>query len=165
MATTKKTSVKKTVAKNSPIPDQRTLLATNAASAITDAISRSYKASRGKGNDGKITVNVHVGDIIMMGFDEAIDAEEWGMRENNTEIIDGSGKTGKSRRGTKAEPVDPDANRKITREIKLRKGSLEFNAREDSAPAAEKSVKKVARKSSVKRGPSTKKTVRKSVRK
>ena len=74
-----------------------------ATAAVTEATSRITKAGFGKSADGKITVHVHIGDVIMMGFDEAIDAEEWGMRENNTEII------GVSTKGIKASAADPEA--------------------------------------------------------
>ena len=86
----------KRVTKKSSQSDGKTDLAIKATAAITEAISRSTKAGFGKNADGKITVHVHIGDVIMMGFDEAIDAEEWGMRENNTEIIGGSAKGKKS---------------------------------------------------------------------
>jgi len=93
-----------------------------------------------------MTVHVHIGDVIMMGFDEAVDAEEWGMRENNTEIIGGKGAKGRSSQGLDADAL-AEKNRKISRSIKFKKGSLELNASENSEPAKKRiSTKKPASK-------------------
>lgn len=148
----------KRVTKKSSQSDGKTDLAIKATAAITEAISRSTKAGFGKNADGKITVHVHIGDVIMMGFDEAIDAEEWGMRENNTEIIGGSA------RGKKATAADPEAqsdnNKKTLRKINFRKGNLELNATENSEPVFKKVVAKKAARSTLAKK-SAKKTAKK----
>lgn len=133
------------------IPKKMTLnnnaeLITKTTTAITQAIARSQL----KGNkDEKISIHIHIGDIVMMGFDEAIDAEEWGMRENNTEIIDG-----KSRSGHKANAGDSNANenknRKISRTINFRKGAIALNAIENSEPALKNASKKTPSKRIIK---------------
>lgn len=150
---TRRTAAKKTVRKASKT-DDRADLASKAASAITEAISRSSKGKLGKGADGKITVHVHIGDVIMMGFDEAVDAEEWGMRENNTEIIGG-----KTAKGRKSQGLDADAqaekNRKITRRVNFRKGSLQLEATENSEPARKSPARK---RPATKKKPATRKT-------
>lgn len=137
---TRRTAAKRTVRKTAK-SDDRADLASKAASAITDAIARSNKGKVGKGADGKITVHVHIGDVIMMGFDEAVDAEEWGMRENNTEIIGGKAAKGKAAQGLDAD-ARAEKNRKITRKVNFRKGSLQLEATENSEPARKSSAKK-----------------------
>lgn len=126
--------------------------ATQAAYAITQAIARSGKFGN---TDGKINIHIHVGDVILIGFDEAIDAEEWGMRENNTEII--GGKASKAKSAVDSNKNNNENNeKKIARSINFRKGALELIAVENSEPAS-KTVRNT--KSSTAR--SVKKTVRK----
>ena len=84
--------------------------------------------------------------MSMMGFDEAIDAEEWGMRENNTEIIGGKAPAAGVRKNSSAD-VDPNENKKISRSVNFKKGALELNATEHSEPAkgaapAKKAIRK-----------------------
>ena len=93
--------------------------ATKTAASITEALTRSGQFNH---SDGKVNVHIHVGDIILIGFDEAIDAEEWGMRENNTEIIGGKASAAKARKNNKTE-TDPNENKKISRSINFKKGS------------------------------------------
>ncbi len=137
---TKRTLTKPTTRKQPVRPEE---LAVSTATAVTNAIARSKKLGAA---DGKINIHIHVGDVILIGFDEAIDAEEWGMRENNTEIIGG-----KPAKGRTAQVVDADAeanqNKKISRSIQFRKGALALSALENSEPASPSSSKKrVARK-------------------
>lgn len=139
MATARK-AARKTVSKAKKSDDHADLAA-KAASAVTNAIAQSSKGKLGKGTEGKVTVHVHIGDVIMMGFDEAVDAEEWGMRETNTEI---NGK--KSGKGKNILGLDADAlaekNRKISRAINFKKGNLQLNAIENSEPARKKTATK-----------------------
>ena len=121
--------------------DNITEFATKTAASITQAISRSGQL---KDLDGKVNVHIHVGDIILIGFDEAIDAEEWGMKENNTEINGASKSTAKQRQKLNAEPTD---NKKTSRSVSFKKGALELNATEHAEPfkksaATKKSVRK-----------------------
>ena len=135
MATARK-AAKRTVSKTTE-GDNRTDLAAKAATAITAAIAQSKKGLGSKASDPKMTIHVHIGDVIMMGFDEAVDAEEWGMRENNTEIVGGKAKKGRANQGLDADAL-ADKNRKISRSIKFKKGALELNANENSEPARKK---------------------------
>lgn len=126
--------------------DTRTDVAARAAAAVTQAISKAAKGSRGLGREGKMNVHVHLGDVVMMGFDEAVDAEEWGMRETNNEVV-GGGKGGKGRAdsGLDADARD-EKNRKVSRQIRFRKGALQLDATERSAPASKKTSKKTKKK-------------------
>ncbi len=89
-----------------------------AAQSIAQAVT-----GRRKGSEG-ISIHVHVGDLFLIGFDEAIDAEEWGAREVNH---DGAG--GVSAR-QEAEP-----ERKTKRRLSVRKGDVHLTADEDAEPA------------------------------
>lgn len=111
------------------------------AKAIASAIAKVRKASGKRGGDDA-DIHVHVGDVVMMGFDEAVDAEEWGARETNHER--GAAK-GRGRAGRNADPED-EKNRKVHRSITLRKGAMKLQAVERSQPAKKKAAKKSARK-------------------
>ena len=104
--------------------------AVKTAASVTDAVSRHHQFGQ---SDGKINVHIHVGDIILIGFDEAIDAEEWGMRENNTEIIGGKG-TSRQQKLTASRDSDPNENKKTSRSVSFKKGALQLNATEHSEP-------------------------------
>lgn len=128
-------SAAKKVIKKTPAINRQTenitSFATKTAASITEALTRSGHFNH---PDGKVNVHIHVGDIILIGFDEAIDAEEWGMRENNTEIIGGKAPGAGARRNNKAE-ADPNKNKKISRTVNFKKGELQLNATEHSEPA------------------------------
>ena len=112
--------------------------AVNTAAKIAETFSKSAKLDSA---DGKINIHIHVGDIILIGFDEAIDAEEWGMRENNTEIV---GKSGVASKG-KASPTanaDPVDNKKTARSVSFQKGNLKLNATEHAEPLNTKASSK-----------------------
>ena len=122
--------------------DKRTEVAARAAAAVTHALGKAAKGKAGLGKDGKMNVHVHLGDVVMMGFDEAVDAEEWGMRETNNEVV------GRARGGKGRAQADLDADaqaekdRKVKRQIRFRKGALQLDALEHSAPARKKTAKK-----------------------
>lgn len=139
MASRKRTPPKTVAKRNNS--NQKTDLATKAASAVANAISQANKGKLGKNSDGKVTVHVHIGDVIMMGFDEAVDAEEWGVTEKNTEIIGGRRSKGSVARGLDADGL-AEKNRKIVRSIRFKKGALELDATENSQPASKKLPKK-----------------------
>ena len=145
---TKKHAPKKTISKTIK-SDSRTELASKAVSAITAAITQSKNGLSSNVTDPKMTINVHIGDIILLGFDEAIDAEEWGMRENNTEII--GDMAGKEKSGQSSEAdASASENRKISRSIKLKKGSLELVANENSVPSKKSSrAKQIVKKTGI----------------
>lgn len=120
------------------------------AKAVAAAIAKARKAAGKRGDDADI--HVHVGDVVMMGFDEAVDAEEWGARETTHELAGGKGRRG----GRAADPQD-EKNRKVHRTITLRKGPLKLQAVERSQPvrkkkAAKKAVAKAAKKPGKKAG-------------
>lgn len=156
---------KKKSTKQSPRPtaarptakNKQTSLAVRAAKAVTDAIAKSKKGSGKRGKDDGADIHVHVGDVVMMGFDEAVDAEEWGMRETNNEFAGKAGGRGKAaKRDT---DVQDEKGRKVRRSITLSKGKLKLQATERSEPAKKKkAAKKVTKQAAGK--PSTKKAKR-----
>ncbi|MFM7077461.1 MAG: hypothetical protein ACKO3G_15560 [Planctomycetaceae bacterium] len=117
------------------------------AKAIASAIAKARKASGKRGGDDA-DIHVHVGDVVMMGFDEAVDAEEWGARETNNELGVAKGRRGRSAR--EADPQD-EKNRKVHRTITLRKGALKLQAVEKSQPAKKKRAAKKAAKKKARR--------------
>ena len=135
---------KKPAARKKSTKAPQTDVAARAAAAVTHALGKAVKGKAGLGKDGKMNVHVHLGDVVMMGFDEAVDAEEWGMRETNNEVV-GRGRGGKGRGET---GLDADAraekDRKVKRQIRFRKGALQLDALEHSAPAKKKAAKKKA---------------------
>lgn len=137
---------KKKSAKKSPPRNGKQALAARAARAVTDAIG---KAKKGRGADD-MDVHVHVGDVVMMGFDEAVDAEEWGMRETNNEA---GGRAAGRGRGKAARDTDAqdEKNRKVHRTISLRKGPLSLKAVDRSEPAKKKAAKSGAKKTAKKK--------------
>jgi len=112
-------------------------LAAKTAKAVKTAIAKATKAGRGRNDD--MDVHVHVGDVVMMGFDGAVDAEEWGMRETNNEIA-GKSRGGRGR-GRDADAQD-EKGRNVQRTIRYKKGSLKLEAVERSQPARKKAAKK-----------------------
>jgi hypothetical protein len=104
-----------------------------AAAEITASITRELKGVyAGKAMP---TINVHVGDITLIGFDEAIDAEEWGMRETNVEAggaqagaatLEGAAKLYKAKHGHEGAHV--------SRKLDLKKGSVVIVMSEESTP-------------------------------
>lgn len=148
MSKAKKKSTAKSAARKAGQPSataKQMALAARAAKAVTKAISQSKKGSGKRGKDD-MDIHVHVGDVVMMGFDEAVDAEEWGARETNNEVAGKAGGRGKAAR-READPQD-EKGRKVRRSITLNKGKLKLQAVERSEPAKKK---KVARKSATKK--------------
>lgn len=78
-------------------------------------------------NSDGLTIHVHVGDLFLIGFDEAIDAEEWGAREVNND----SGSLAKAARAKR----DAEPERKTKRRLSLRKGNVLLTADEEAEPA------------------------------
>jgi hypothetical protein len=148
--TKSKTAASSKTGRGAKHSDAQLKLATMAAAKVTEAISKSAKATGKAGRKAGMNIHVHVGDVVMMGFDEAVDAEEWGMRETNNEIAGGKPARGRAAAG------DPDAqdekNRKVQRSIRLRKGQLSLEAVENSRPArSTKTAKNPAKKRTAKR--------------
>lgn len=116
------------------------------AKAIASAIAKARKASGKRGGDDA-DIHIHVGDVVMMGFDEAVDAEEWGARETNNEF--GAARGQRAAGGRNADPQD-EKNRKVHRSITLRKGAMKLHAVERSQPVKKKAAKKSAKKAAKK---------------
>ena len=79
--------------------------------------------------DAKV-INIHIGDNLTFGFDEGIDAEEWGMTENNMDPAAAGANPAKP--GAKPTPEKPQGFRKID----FRKGDLILVASEEPAKEA-----------------------------
>ena len=132
-------------AQTSALQTHQADIASKIAAAVTGAVSKNSKLTGSPKTSDGITVNIHVGDIYLIGFDEAIDAEEWGMRETNTEIIGGTAKGKKSTRSTN-DDASADRNKVIERRIDFSKGGVKLVASENSKPAAKKRPANVATK-------------------
>mgnify|MGYP006270221743 CR=1 FL=1 len=78
--------------------------------------------------DAKV-INIHIGDNLTFGFDEGIDAEEWGMTENNNDPAAAGANPAKP--GAKPNPEKPQGFRKID----FRKGDLVLVASEEPLKA------------------------------
>lgn len=121
-----------------PGDKERLKVAANAAAQTAQAITA--KLGETYGTNQAINVHVQVGDIVVLGFDEGIDAEEWGMTEiSNEGAAAGSGTKGAA---IKADQASATAGkRKVARSIDVRKGSIyliaseESEALEETAPA------------------------------
>jgi len=120
-------------------------IASKIATAVTGVVTKKSKLTGSSNANEGITVNIHVGDIYLIGFDEAIDAEEWGMRETNTEVIGAASRGQKSTPPTDADAL-ADKNRVIARRIDFSKGGVKLVATENSKPAAKKRQAGVATK-------------------
>ncbi len=107
----------------------------NSTAKATQSIAQAITGRR-KGSEG-ISIHVHVGDLILIGFDEAVDAEEWGAREINN---DGSAGSARSSAQQEAEP-----ERKTKRRISFRKGDVQVIADEEAEPAGAPRPRKPAR--------------------
>jgi hypothetical protein len=80
--------------------------------------------------DAKV-INIHIGDNLTFGFDEGIDAEEWGMTENNNDPAAAGANPAEP--GVKPNPEKPQGFRKID----FRKGDLVLIATEEPVKPAD----------------------------
>lgn len=104
--------------------------AARTAQAVTQRLAETY------GTNQPINVHVQVGDIVVLGFDEGIDAEEWGMTEiSNEGAAAGSG--GKTAAIQADQASATAGKRKVARSIDLRKGSIYLIASEETEALAE----------------------------
>jgi hypothetical protein len=124
---------KPTMSRNASLIDSTA----KATQAITNAVT-----GRRKGSEG-ISIHVHVGDLILIGFDEAIDAEEWGAREINNEGAAGSARSSAQQ--------DAEPERKTKRRISFRKGDVQVTADEEAEPAGAPSRRKPGRAASARK--------------
>ena len=96
--------------------------ATNAAAAVLKKLPSIPGAA-----DAKV-INIHIGDNYTFGFDEGIDAEEWGMVDNQTE--------GGQAAATTAQPAataTPEERPSTYRKLDFRKGDVVLIATEQPA--------------------------------
>lgn len=127
-------SCKNSSTSRTSVQDQERIEASGrAAAAITASITKELKgAYSGKGTP---SVNVHVGDITLIGFDEAIDAEEWGMRETNLETgSTHSGGLTPEKAALLNKSQDQNANQRVSRKVDLKKGGMVIVLQENSDP-------------------------------
>lgn len=97
------------------------------ATAAAEAVLKKLPSIPGAA-DAKV-INIHIGDNFTFGFDEGIDAEEWGMVDNQTE---GGQPTKSTQPGATATPAEkPTAYRKID----FRKGDVVLVATEQPVEA------------------------------
>jgi hypothetical protein len=111
------------------------MVAINGAAKAAETLAHSL--SRGRKSKDGISIHIHVGDLFLMGFDEAIDAEEWGATE---------GAQQRTVRGKRAEET-AEAKQKTKRVLNFRKGDVMITAAEDAKPAniprsAKRSIRK-----------------------
>ena len=98
--------------------------ATNAAEAVLKKLPSIPSAA-----DAKV-INIHIGDNYTFGFDEGIDAEEWGMVDNQTE--------GGQAAATTAQPAataTPEEHPLTYRKLDFRKGDVVLIATEQPVNA------------------------------
>ena len=106
--------------------------AARTAQAVTQKLGETY------GTNQAINVHIQVGDIVVLGFDEGIDAEEWGMTEISNEGAAPAKGAGAKSAAVQADQAPANAGkRKIARSIDLRKGSIYLVAAEDSEAVEE----------------------------
>ena len=125
-----------------PLQDSKRIeTSANAAEKIVTSLTREMRNTYGAKQVP--TINVQVGDIVLVGFDEAIDAEEWGMRETN---VDAGASAGKGLTPEQAKIINqqqnPNDNRTTSRRVDIRKGGVVLYLSEDSAPIANSAVSK-----------------------
>ncbi len=109
-------------------PPQEADQAAQKAAAAAEAVLKKLPSIPGA-SEAKV-INIHIGDNITFGFDEGVDAEEWGMTENNADAAGGAVQGAKP-----AAPADrPTGYRKID----FRKGDLVLLATEDTSAGSEK---------------------------
>lgn len=135
-----------------PDDKERLKAAAEAAAEATQAITQ--KLAGTYGTNQAINVHVQVGDIVVLGFDEGIDAEEWGMTEYSSDAPQGSPAAAQAA-AIKADQAPATASaagkRKIARSIDLRKGSIYLVAAEESEAEAEETIQKPATPEPVKK--------------
>lgn len=133
LATFLLSSCERSAPPSAAIPDDRDRIkvAADAASRLTGEITRQLQGIYG--TNGAINVHVQVGDIVLVGFDEAIDAEEWGMVDNQVEGGDGAKSKGKATPATDAGTT----REKSVRSVDIRKGNLVLVAAEETNAAGE----------------------------
>jgi hypothetical protein len=93
--------------------------ATNAAEAVLKKLPSIPGAA-----DAKV-INIHIGDNYTFGFDEGVDAEEWGMIDNQNESGQAAGAAGQP-----AAAATPNEKPPAYRKLDFRKGDVVLIATE-----------------------------------
>ena len=93
--------------------------ATNAAEAVLKKLPSIPGAA-----DAKV-INIHIGDNYTFGFDEGVDAEEWGMTDNQNESGQAAAATGQP-----AAATTPNEKPPAYRKLDFRKGDVVLIATE-----------------------------------
>jgi hypothetical protein len=96
--------------------------ATNAAEAVLKKLPSIPGAA-----DAKV-INIHIGDNYTFGFDEGVDAEEWGMIDNQNESGQAAGAAGQP-----AAAATPNEKPPAYRKLDFRKGDVVLIATEQPA--------------------------------
>jgi hypothetical protein len=97
------------------------------ATAAAEAVLKKLPSIPGAA-DAKV-INIHIGDNFTFGFDEGIDAEEWGMVDNQTE----GGQPAKA--GQPGAAATPNERPPAYRKIDFRKGDVVLVATEQPVDA------------------------------
>ena len=108
--------------------DSRTSTAVTKATNAAEAVLKKLPSIPGSA-DAKV-INIHIGDNYTFGFDEGVDAEEWGMIDNQNESGQAAGAAGQPAAAAAATPNEkPPAYRKLD----FRKGDVVLIATEQPA--------------------------------
>ena len=114
--------------------DSRTSTAVTKATNAAEAVLKKLPSIPGSA-DAKV-INIHIGDNYTFGFDEGVDAEEWGMIDNQTE-----GGQAAATAGQPAAAATPNEKPPAYRKLDFRKGDVVLIATEQpvNAPKQEES--------------------------
>lgn len=114
--------------------DSRASTAVTKATNAAEAVLKKLPSIPGSA-DAKV-INIHIGDNYTFGFDEGVDAEEWGMIDNQTEGGQAAGAAGQP-----AAAATPNEKPSAYRKLDFRKGDVVLIATEQpvNAPKQEES--------------------------
>jgi hypothetical protein len=115
--------------------DSRTSTAVTKATNAAEAVLKKLPSIPGAA-DAKV-INIHIGDNYTFGFDEGVDAEEWGMIDNQNESGQAAGAAGQP-----AAAATPNEKPPAYRKLDFRKGDVVLIATEQpvNAPKQEESA-------------------------
>ena len=108
--------------------DSRTSTAVTKATNAAEAVLKKLPSIPGSA-DAKV-INIHIGDNYTFGFDEGVDAEEWGMIDNQNESGQAAAATGQP-----AAAATPNERPPAYRKLDFRKGDVVLIATEQPVNA------------------------------
>ena len=108
--------------------DSRTSTAVTKATNAAEAVLKKLPSIPGSA-DAKV-INIHIGDNYTFGFDEGVDAEEWGMIDNQNESGQAAAATGQP-----AAAATPNEKPPAYRKLDFRKGDVVLIATEQPVNA------------------------------